>query len=88
MTRTALALILLALTASGARAQEHAQDAVPDAPFKEGDVLGYEQVDKLRSYLPEQFWEHREFFFYEGMQIEIGPKNRDYGEAKVFRDAL
>jgi hypothetical protein len=54
-------------------------DAGGGAPtFKEGDVLGYGDVEKLRPYLPEQFWDNRDFFFYEGMQLEIGPSDYDY----------
>ena len=59
-------------------AQEAAADAVPGVPFQEGDVIGFDQVEKLKAYVPEPFWEHREFFFFEGMQLEIGKRNRDY----------
>ena len=67
-----LSLALAFLVAAGARA-ETAVDVLPELPFKAGDVLSYEQIDKLRGFLPEPFWANREFFFYEGMNLEIGP---------------
>ena len=48
-------------------------DALPVLPFKEVDVIDYKSVDKLKDFLPAPFWENREFFFYEGMELEIGP---------------
>ena len=52
-------------------AQEAAEDVVPGVPFKEGDVIGFEQLDKLKDYLPPEFWANREYFFYEGMELDI-----------------
>jgi hypothetical protein len=72
-----LALSLLALPPSAA-AQEGAEDAGPGVPFEEGDVIGYDSIDKLKDYLPPEFWENRDYFFYEGMQLEIGPFFREY----------
>ncbi|MCH2410865.1 DUF1329 domain-containing protein [Myxococcota bacterium] len=46
--------------------------------FKEGDILGFDRVDLLKPYLPQEFWAHRHFFFFEGMELEIGPGFRDY----------
>jgi len=82
-----LLLVLMSLAAPGARADENQPDAVAPAPFKEGDVIGFEQVDTLRDFLPAEFWANREFFFYEGMKIEIGPTNRDYAESRAYADA-
>ncbi len=62
------------------------EDVVPGLPFQEGDVLTFDQLDKLKDYLPPAFWENREYFFYEGMELEIGPSNRKYGEADAYRD--
>jgi len=69
----AAVLVLALLLTDGARADETALDVLPELPFKAGDVLSYEQIDKLRGFLPEPFWANREFFFYEGMNLEIGP---------------
>src|SRR5262252_8898947 len=64
--------------------EKGAKDVLPTTPFKEGDVISYDQIDKLKDYLPPQFWDNREFFFYEGMQLEIGPSLRKYGAADAY----
>jgi hypothetical protein len=75
MHRFAPVLLALAL-ASPALAQE---DVAPGAPtFKEGDTITLDKVESLKPYLPPEFWDNRDFFFYEGMQLEIGPTMRDY----------
>jgi hypothetical protein len=61
-----------------------AQDAVPAPPFKTGDVIGFDQIDKLEGYIPAPFWENREFFFFEGMQLGIGEFNKDYGQTEAW----
>jgi hypothetical protein len=76
--RATFVLSLLLAVPAPALAQEAAEDVIPGVPFKEGDVLSYEQLDKLKDYLPPEFWENREYFFYEGMQIEVGPFQRPY----------
>jgi hypothetical protein len=52
--------------------------------FKEGDVIGLADVDKLRPFLPDEFWRNRDFFFYEGMQLTIGPIQADYSPSEQF----
>jgi hypothetical protein len=84
------ALLLSALVVCGAVA--HAQtevktDALPGVPFKEGDVIGFDQVDKLKDFLPPEFWANREFFFYEGMTLEIGPMQRPYPVSPTYEEA-
>ena len=75
----------LALCAAPALAQE---DVKPGAPtFKEGDVIGFDQIEKLKPFLPPEFWDNRDFFFYEGMQLEIGPSFADYGPPPVYVEA-
>ena len=32
----------------------------------------------MKPYVPEEFWANRDFFFYEGMQLEVGPFFRDF----------
>ena len=73
-------LILAALVSSLGRAEE---DAVRAYPFKPGDVVEYEQLHKLKDYLPPPFWEHREYFFFEGMQLRIGPFHADYSPSDL-----
>ena len=88
MHRTSLSAAIAAvfiLAPLAAFGQRDAGSGSP--PFKEGDVITFDQVDKLRDYLPKEFWANRDFFFYEGMQMRIGPFNRDYSEADVFKKA-
>jgi hypothetical protein len=60
--------------------------------FQEGDILSLDEVRKLEPFLPEEFWDNRDFFFYEGMQLEIGPTMigptmRDYSPSGPFQAA-
>ncbi len=63
-----------------------AEDA-PALPFKPGDHLDAGGASILRDYVPEQVWEYRERFFFEGMGLEIGPCYRDYSSPDFFRQA-
>ncbi|HVN39034.1 MAG TPA: DUF1329 domain-containing protein [Myxococcota bacterium] len=64
-----------------------AEDAGTGAPtFKQGDVITFESVDKLKPFLPTEFWDNRDFFFYEGMKLEIGPTQYDYAPAKEWTE--
>ncbi len=79
------ALGLAALLASTPAASQDAEDAGAVVPtFQEGDTLSFDEVNKLKPFLPEQFWDNRDFFFYEGMQLEIGPTMADYSPAKEY----
>ncbi len=60
-----LSATALLLSAAPAFTQEDAGGAGPT--FQEGDVITFERVDALRRYLPDEFWNNRDFFFYEGM---------------------
>jgi hypothetical protein len=84
MRSLALGVCLVVGAASGA---EPGEDVVPGVPFKEGDTIDFERVDKLKDYVPPQFWENREFFFFEGMKLEIGPFFRRYGASGSFEAA-
>ncbi len=64
-----------------------AADLAPVTSLKEGDRIDYESIEKLKPYLPEVFWENRDFFFYEGMNIDIGPTQRKYEGNKQY-DAM
>ena len=100
MTRTpwiviALVIGLLAPTlhaqegseSSAASESAESPDTAEGVPFKEGDVIGLEDVGKLKPYLPKEFWNNRDFFFYEGMQLEIGPTQADYSPSDVYKAA-
>jgi hypothetical protein len=84
--RIALALFLALPTSAGAQ-PALIEDVVPGVPFQEGDVIRFDSVDRLKDYLPPEFWAHREFFFYEGMEIEIGPFRRDYTPSSSYEAA-
>ncbi|MCH8817547.1 MAG: DUF1329 domain-containing protein, partial [Chloroflexi bacterium] len=75
--------LICALSTATAVAQEDAGGAGPT--FKEGDVIDFERIDAVRQFLPEDFWNNRDFFFYPGMQLEIGPFYRDYSQADAFQ---
>jgi hypothetical protein len=76
---------LLASAPSAGAELEDAGGAIPS--FQEGDILSLDDVDKLKPFLPEQLWDNRDFFFYEGMQLEIGPTMRDYTPNAQFKEA-
>ncbi|MEE2673500.1 MAG: DUF1329 domain-containing protein [Myxococcota bacterium] len=76
---SALALLFSVAPAVG---QEDAGGAGPT--FQEGDVITFEKIDALRRYLPDEFWNNRDFFFYEGMQLEVGPFFRDYSPSDAY----
>ncbi len=80
-------LLLAAALAAVPALAEVAEDAAGQPGFKEGDVIGFDDVDKLKPYLPKEFWDNRDFFFYEGMRLEIGPSDADYGPPPVYRAA-
>jgi hypothetical protein len=74
----ASALLLGAARAADVAALDTPDDAVPGYPFKEGDALGFQDLDKIRGYIPEPFWENRDYFFFEGMTLRIGPFHADF----------
>jgi hypothetical protein len=79
------ALALCMPGAMTALAQEDAGGAGPT--FQEGETITLEKIEALRPYLPDEFWNNRDFFFYEGMQLEIGPFFRDYEPADAYMAA-
>jgi hypothetical protein len=84
--RRAFPLLLAALLAAApASAREDASGVGPR--FAEGDVIGVDQIGRLQPWLPPEFWANRDFFFFEGMELEIGPFHRDYSQAEAYRAA-
>lgn len=63
-----------------------ATDAVPSAPIKEGDSIDFGQLQRIQNYLPQPFWDHREYFFFEGMNLEVGEFYRDYGPTEARKE--
>ena len=63
-----------------------AQD-VSGPALKTGDVITYDKLDSLQRYVPKEFWDNRDFFFYEGMQLRIGEPNADYTPPEAYQAA-
>ena len=82
----AIGLAVGALAAALPAFAEPADDGAATPQFKEGDIITMDSVEKLKPFLPEQFWDNRDFFFYEGMQLEIGPTQYDYSPPKEWND--
>ena len=76
------AALLLPMASS---AQDDAGGVGPT--FREGDIITFEKIEALRQFLPDEFWNNRDFFFYEGMQLEIGPFYYDYSPSQAYKDA-
>lgn len=63
-------------------------DALPGpADLREGETVSFDEVDRLRRFLPPEIWPHRDFIFYEGMRLEIGPSFADYSPPPVYAEA-
>jgi hypothetical protein len=71
---------------SGVPGASPSDDAAP-TPLREGMLLNYENVLSLRELIPIEIWRNREQFFYEGMQMSIGPCHRRYPVPSFFSDA-
>jgi hypothetical protein len=55
--------------------------------IEEGMRLGLAQLPLLENLLPREIWQFREVFFYEGMQMEMGPCHRRYPLPDFFEEA-
>jgi hypothetical protein len=83
---SAFSVLVVALAfALPAAAQEDTGPATPT--FKEGDVIGIDKIESLKPFLPPEFWSNRDFFFYEGMKLEVGPFFRDYTPSDAYVNA-
>jgi hypothetical protein len=60
-----------------------AADAIPPA-WKPGDKVVFEELTRLQRWLPQEVWDRRDAFFFEGMQMEIGPCYRRYPTPDYF----
>ena len=93
----ALALVCSVALFSGASVEN---DVVPTLPFEPGDTIDFLSLDRLSGYLPEPYWENRDYFFHEGMNLTIGEFYKEYpisegrgeanakfsGQARIGRD--
>ena len=86
-----LAVLLLALGCAVSAAAEGdpkpRTDTAAAVPPREGEVLSYEDVDRIRPFLPPELWANRDFIFYEGMRMEVGPPFADYSPPEAFQRA-
>jgi hypothetical protein len=81
--------IVAVLSVLLAGAPAHASD-VEDASalsLREGEIIDFAHVERLNPYLPPEVWANRDFLFYEGMRLEIGPPFRDYAPPAVYQEA-
>lgn len=67
-------------------AKTQPSDVVPPA-FKPGQIVEMSQVSRLQGWLPEEVWDRRDKFFFEGMELEIGPCYRRFPEPSYFLEA-
>jgi hypothetical protein len=81
------ALLAVAALASAPAVRAAEDTGVAGPSFKEGDVISLDKIEQIKPFLPPEFWANRDFFFYEGMKMEIGPFYRDYKEAPEFTAA-
>ena len=89
MLRMAKSILVVLVVLGGLpRAAVAEKDATPGAvSFQEGDVIGFDQVDRLRAHVPPELWANRDYFFYQGMQLEIGPSHYDYTPPAAYQAA-
>jgi len=80
-----LTLVAACALAAPALAREDVKPGTPT--FQEGDVISLDKIEQIKPFLPPEFWDNRDFFFYEGMQMEIGPSFADYSPAEVYKQA-
>jgi hypothetical protein len=62
------------------------EDVVPPA-FKPGERVEIKDIPRLRGWLPDEVWDRREKFFFEGMDLEIGPCYRRFPTPAYFSEA-
>jgi len=71
---------------AGAGADPQAQDSAA-LVLEPGMIVDKQGMLLLKSLLPEEIWRHREVFFFEGMQMEIGPCHRRYARPGFYIEA-
>jgi hypothetical protein len=86
-SKSGLACVAALALAAPAGAQKGEDSGAATPKFKEGDVITMDKLESIKPFLPPEFWNNRDFFFYDGMKMEIGPSFRDYTPAKQYVDA-
>ena len=101
--RALAGLVILALAGGAGAVEIPPEGACPPAPVTPGEEGAVEDVlpplltpgteipmdgiERLRNYLPREVWERRNLFFYEGMQLRVGPCHRRYPAPDFFGGA-
>ena len=85
--KSGLACAAALVLAAPVMAQQAEDSGVAGPKFKEGDTITMDNVESIKPYLPPEFWNNRDFFFYDGMKMQIGPAFRDYSPAKEYVEA-
>jgi hypothetical protein len=62
------------------------EDVVPPL-VRPGQLIPLDQMSMLSNYLPQEVWNRRQVFFYEGMELEVGPCHRRYNAPPFFVEA-
>jgi len=62
------------------------QDVIPPA-FHAGQRIEMKDTPRLRGWLPDEVWDRRDMFFFEGMDLEVGPCYRRFPVPAYFGDA-
>ena len=63
MTKTTVSLFAAIALSGASLASAQQEDAGALTPaFKEGEVISLDQIEKLRPFLPKEFWDNRDFF--------------------------
>ena len=75
--RAGVSTLAAAVLAASWSVPAAAEDDAVGSELREGEVITFDGVAKLEKYLPEELWPHRDFIFYEGMRLEIGPRFAD-----------
>jgi hypothetical protein len=69
------------------------RDALPPAPdvlppaWQPGQRIPMSESQRLQQWLPDEVWDRRDLFFFEGMDLEIGPCYRRYPMPAFFERA-
>lgn len=57
------------------------------APIRTGDVIEHVALPSIRALLPNEVWQHRDRFFFEGMRLTVGACHRRYPPSAAFAAA-
>jgi Protein of unknown function (DUF1329) len=82
-----LGLALAGLPSPATSSESSTAEDTATLPPREGEIISFDQVQRLRPFLPPELWPHRDFIFFEGMRLEIGPPFADYSPPEAFQRA-